>query len=402
MQTIIFIFKIIIFVFVVSTSHGGITSIIDGTPLKVIKDELDGLAFIDQRLSIIYPLIQTFKNTISSDPLNITGSWVGSDICSYRGFYCDNPPDNKTATTIASIDFNGFQLTAPSLDGFLDQLPDLALFHANSNFFSGTISPNIANLPYLYELDISNNLFSGSFPNSILGMNSLSFLDIRFNLFTGSIPPQLFTKDLDILFVNNNNFIQKLADVLGNSHILYLTLANNRFYGPIPRTIAKYLSGLSEILLLNNMLSECLPYELGLLRETVVFDAGNNLLTGPLPFSLGCLKKAEVVNFAGNLLYGMVPEVVCAMGRLVNLSLSDNYFIQLGPICRGLMMKGVLDVRNNCIPGLPSQRPVRECAAFFANRRYCSYMQTYHYLPCWLPHFSDSPMSLSELAPSPF
>ncbi|KAI3504847.1 hypothetical protein L1887_26588 [Cichorium endivia] len=403
MWMIVFIFKIVVLVaFGLTTCHGGITSIIDGNPLKVIKDELDGLVFIDQRLSVVYPLIQTFKNTISSDPLNITGSWVGSDICSYRGFYCDNPPDNKTAITLASIDFNGFQLTAPSLDGFLDQLPDLALFHANSNFFSGTISPNIAKLPYLYELDISNNLFSGSFPNSILGMNSLSFLDIRFNLFTGSIPPQLFTKDLDILFVNNNNFIQKLAEILGDSHILYLTLANNKFYGPIPRSIAKYLSGSSEVLLLNNMLSGCLPYELGFLKETVVFDAGNNLLTGPLPFSLGCLKKAEVLNFAGNLLYGMVPEVVCAMGSLANLSLSDNYFIQVGPICRGLMKKGVLDVRKNCIPGLPSQRPVRECATFFANPRYCSYMQTYHYLPCWLPHFSGSPMTLKEPAPSPY
>ncbi|CAI9262146.1 unnamed protein product [Lactuca saligna] len=402
MPMIFFIFKIVVVVaFGVDIVHGGITSII-GNPVKVIKDELDGLTFIDLRLSVVYPLIQSFKNTISSDPLNITGSWVGSDICSYRGFYCDNPPDNKTAITLASIDFNGFQLTAPSLDGFLDQLPDLALFHANSNFFSGSISPNIAKLPYLYELDISNNLFSGSFPNSILGMNSLSFLDIRFNLFTGSIPPQLFTKDLDILFVNNNNFIQKLAEVLGNSHILYLTLANNKFYGPIPRTIARYLSGLSEVLLLNNMLSGCLPYEIGFLKETVVFDAGNNLLTGPLPFSLGCLKKAEVLNFAGNLLYGMVPEVVCAMSSLANLSLSDNYFIQVGPICRGLMKKGVLDVRKNCIPGLPSQRPVWECAAFFAKPRYCSYMQTYHYLPCWLPHFGGSQMSLTELAPSPF
>ncbi|XP_071703000.1 uncharacterized protein At4g06744 [Rutidosis leptorrhynchoides] len=400
---IIFIFNLVLIILChVNESIGGITSIVDGNPLKAIKDELDGLVFIDERLALIYPLVKTFKNTITSDPLNITGSWVGSDICSYKGFYCDNPPDNISAITIASIDFNGFQLTAPSLNGFLDKLPDLALFHANSNFFSGTISSNIANLPYLYELDISNNLFSGPFPNSILGMNSLSFLDIRFNLFTGSIPPQLFTKGLDILFVNNNNFIQKLAEILGNSHILYLTLANNKFYGPIPHSIAKYLSGLSEVLLLNNQLSGCLPYELGFLNETVVFDAGNNLLTGPIPFSLGCLQKAEVINFAGNLLYGMVPEVVCAIPNLVNLSLSDNYFIQVGPICRSLMINGLLDVTKNCIPGLPGQRSLTECATFNAKRRYCSFMQTYHYLPCWLPKFTDHPTGLTEPAPAPF
>ncbi|KAK1407572.1 hypothetical protein QVD17_39191 [Tagetes erecta] len=400
---IVSVFKLIVVVtlFSLSKALGGLTSVVHGNPLKVIKDELDGLVFIDQRLAAIYPLIQTFKNNISSDPLNITGSWVGSDICSYKGFYCDSPPNNKSAITLASIDFNGFQLTAPSLDGFIDQLPDLALFHANSNFFSGTISPNIAKLPYLYELDISNNLFSGPFPSSILAMNTLSFLDIRFNQFSGSIPPQLFTKGLDILFVNNNDFIQQLAEILGNSHLFYLTLANNKFYGPIPRSIAKYFSGISEVLLLNNMLSGCLPYELGYLTETMVFDAGNNLLTGPIPFSLGCLKKAEVVNFAGNLLYGGVPEVVCAMPNLANLSLSNNYFSHVGPICRSLIKKGVLDVRNNCILGLPEQRSPHECSAFFSKPRYCSYRPTYRYLPCWLPGFSGSSMGLSEPAPAP-
>ncbi|KAK3007339.1 hypothetical protein RJ639_016823 [Escallonia herrerae] len=360
------------------------------------------LLLVDQRLSVVFPVIQKFKNIITSDPLGVTKTWTGSDICKYRGFYCDNPPDNKTAIALASIDFNGFQLSAPSLDGFLDQLPDIALFHANSNFFTGTISPNIAKLPYLYELDISNNLFSGSFPNAILGMNSLNFLDIRFNLFAGSVPPQLFTKDLDILFLNNNNFMQRLPDNLEKSHIILLTLANNKFFGPIPRGIYKALSALTEVLFLNNLLSGCLPYELGFLKEAIVFDAGNNRLTGPIPFSLGCLGKLEVLNFAGNYLYGMVPEVVCALGNLANLSLSDNYFIHVGPICRGLIKKGVLDLRKNCIPDLPFQRTVFECAAFFAQPRHCPYMPTHRFLPCWLPHFSSPSSALREMAPSPY
>ncbi|KAA8537784.1 hypothetical protein F0562_027636 [Nyssa sinensis] len=337
--------------------------------------------FADQRLALVFPVIQKFKNIISSDPLGITKSWVGPNICNYKGFYCDNPPDNKSAIALASIDFNGFQLSAPSLDNFLDQLPDIALFHANSNNFSGTISPTIAKLRYLYELDISNNKFSGPFPSAITGMNSLSFLDIRFNHFTGSVPPQLFTQNLDVLFINNNNFMQKLPDNLGNTHALYLTLANNKFIGPIPRSISKALSTLTEVLLLNNMLSGCLPYEIGFLREAIVFDAGNNRLTGPIPFSLGCLEKVEVLNFAGNLLYGMMPEVVCELRNLANLSVSDNYFTYVGPICRRLIRKGVLDVRNNCIPDLPFQRSVAECVAFFAHPSYCPYMATYTYIP---------------------
>lgn len=363
------------------------------------------LEFVDERLAVVYPVIQKFKSIITSDPLNITKSWVGSNICNYTGFYCESPPDNASAMAVASIDFNGFQLAAPTLDGFLDQLPDIALFHANSNNFSGTISPNIAKLRYLYELDISNNKFSGSFPNAVLGMESLSFLDIRFNLFTGSVPPRIFTQNLQALFLNNNDFMQiKLPDEPEiSSHLIYLTLANNKFIGPIPPTILKLFSSVSEVLLLNNELTGCLPYELGFLKEAVVFDVGDNRLTGPIPFSLACLEKAEQLNFAGNLLYGMVPEVVCyQLKNLANFSLSDNYFMYVGPLCRRLIERGVLDVRKNCIPDLPDQRTVEECGAFFSYpRSFCPYMWSYNHIPCEPPHFRSHASLSPDQVPSP-
>ncbi|KAG6674607.1 hypothetical protein I3842_15G051900 [Carya illinoinensis] len=365
-----------------------------------LPQETATLVFADQRLKAVYPVIQKFKSIITSDPLGITKSWVGSDICSYRGFYCDHPPDNQSAIALASIDFNGFQIGAPTLDGFLDQLPDIALFHANSNKFCGTISPNICKLPYLYEFDISNNQFSGPFPMAVLGMNSLTFLDIRFNRFSGSVPPQIFTENLDVLFINNNNFMQMLPDSLSISHVLYLTLANNKFTGPIPGGIAKSLSSLNEVLLFNNQLTGCLPYELGFLKEATVFDASENHLTGPLPLSLGCLKKVEQLNFTGNQLYGMVPEVVCKLENLMNLSLSSNYFTNIGPYCLFLIERGVLDVRNNCIPGLPSQRSVVECVDFLSYHRTCPYMWSYTYIPCVL-HFGPPVTSIPEMAPTP-
>ncbi|KAB2619422.1 hypothetical protein D8674_015291 [Pyrus ussuriensis x Pyrus communis] len=338
------------------------------------------LVFADQRLKIVYPIIQNFKSLITSDPLNITKTWVGSNICSYKGFYCDSPPNNSSAIALASIDFNGFQLG----------LPDIALFHANSNNFSGTVSPAIANLPYLYELDISNNQFSGAFPSAVLGMNTLGFLDIRFNFFTGAVPPQIFNQELVALFLNNNNFMHNLPDNLGSSHILLLTLANNKFTGSIPSGISKAFAALTEVLLLNNQLTGCLPYEIGLLKQAVVLDFGNNQLTGPLPFSLACLENVEQLNFAGNLLHGMVPEVLChELQSLANFSLSDNYFTNVGPICRSLIGKGVLDVTNNCVPDLLFQRPVEECADFFAHPRFCPFMWTYTYIPCKLPGFGS-------------
>ncbi|KAK2398607.1 Leucine-rich repeat (LRR) family protein [Trifolium repens] len=265
----------------------------------VLKAE--SLVFADQRLSIVYPVIQKFKSLITSYPLGVTKTWICSDICNYKGFYCDHPPDNNSAIALASIDFNGFHLSAPTLNGFIDKLPDIALFHANSNNFVGTITSQITKLPCLYELDLSNNQFSGAFPIAVLGMKSLTFLDIRFNFFSGGVPQQIFTQNLEVLFINNNLLTQTLPENLGTSsttHIFLLTLANNKFMGPIPRNLPIAISSLSEVVLLNNELTGCLPHEIGYFQEAIVFDVGNNQLTGPIPFSLCCLEKVEVVNLA--------------------------------------------------------------------------------------------------------
>ncbi|XP_057779706.1 uncharacterized protein At4g06744-like [Salvia miltiorrhiza] len=395
LQTLFFITTILVF----PTHHHHVLAQLIPKKLPITVPEIplvhDLLVFADQRLAIVYPVIQRFKASITSDPFNVTATWSGGNICRYKGFFCESPPDNRSATAVASIDFNGFRLSSSTLAGFLDQLPDLALFHANSNYFSGPIPPAVAGLPYLYELDLSNNRFSGPFPPAILAMDGLSFLDIRFNSFSGAVPPELFAKDeLDLLFLNNNDFTTPFPDNAdAAAHVAYLSLANNKFFGPIPRSIATSLAGLSEILLLNNLLSGCLPYELGLLKDAVVFDAGGNNLTGPLPFSLGCLQKLEVLNLAGNILYGQVPEPLCLLGSLRNLSLSDNYFMGAGPSCMRLIQSGVADVRKNCIPGQPLQRSMAECAAFMARPKYCPYSDTYSKIPCWIPYYA--------LAPSP-
>ncbi|KAI4389885.1 hypothetical protein MLD38_002057 [Melastoma candidum] len=276
-------------------------------------------------------------------------------------------------------------------------LPDLALFHANSNEFEGTVPSGVAKLPYLYELDLSNNRLTGPFPTVVLGMPGLTFLDLRFNQFTGSVPGQIFVQNLNALFLNDNAFDRLPLDNLGISHILYLTLADNRFTGPITPGILKSLATLNEVLFLNNNLTGCLPYELGLLREATVIDIGDNQLTGTLPLSLSCLTKVEQLNLAGNQLHGGVPEAICrlGLGNLANLSLSGNYFNNVGPWCRTMIERGVLDVRNNCIQKLPSQRPVEECARFFGHMGTCPRMWSYSYIPCKNPH------SAPTTAPSP-
>ncbi|RLM75135.1 uncharacterized protein C2845_PM15G13610 [Panicum miliaceum] len=346
--------------------------------------------FENERLYRAYLVIQQFRQTVSCDPMDITRSWSGTDLCSsYKGFFCERPP-NVTDRTIASVDFNGYMLRSDSLQSFVDSLPDLALFHANSNDFGGAV-PALGGLQYFYELDLSNNrLAPAPFPADVLGLTNATFIDIRFNSFYGELPAGVFCRfpRIQAIFVNNNQFSGSLPDNIGQSPVNYLSLANNRFTGEIPRSIARNAGTLLEVLFLNNSLSGCLPYEVGLLEKATVIDAGTNRLTGTIPASFACLRKVEQLNLADNLLYGEVPDALCrlAFGRLKNLTLSGNYFTSLGSCCWDLIKEGRLNVDLNCIQWAPNQRSHEECAKFLRQPKSCPVSD---YVPC-RPKYSGS------------
>ncbi|CAN6232462.1 unnamed protein product [Urochloa humidicola] len=181
--------------------------------------------------------------------------------------------------------------------------------------------------------------------------------------------------DSKALLLNYSDLSGPLPANIGFSKLSYLALANNKLTGPIPPSIEHLQYSLFEVLL-NNQLSGCLPHELGMLHKATVIDAGKNQLTGPIPSSFSCLSSVEQLNLDENRLYGQVPNSLCKLaagptGRLANLTLSGNYFTSVGPACAALIKDGVLDVKNNCIPGLAGQRRPAECAAFQSQLKTC-------------------------------
>ncbi|CAD6260899.1 unnamed protein product [Miscanthus lutarioriparius] len=202
--------------------------------------------------------------------------------------------------------------------------------------------------------------------------------------FSGSISlvavPGAKNKNARALLLNSQDLSGPLPTGLGFSNLSYLALANNKLTGPIPPSIGHLHDSVLEVVLLNNQLSGCLPHELGMLTKASVIDAGMNQLTGPIPTSFSCLSRVEQLNLAGNRLYGRVPDALCKLagpaGRLANLTLRGNYFTSVGPACAALIKDGVLDVRNNCIPGFYKQRRPAECVAFQSHRKKCPEMST--------------------------
>ncbi|KAK2665020.1 hypothetical protein Ddye_003594 [Dipteronia dyeriana] len=350
--------------------------------------------FASPQVERAYNSIQKFKNIITDDPQNIRATWEGNDVCNeYKGFACDTHPEfNQLA--VAGVDLNGYNLRGSNfnLNDFLEQFEDLAIFHANSNNFTGTI-PETSKFQYLYEIDVSNNNLQSQFPLEVLNVKNLRFLDLRFNSFFGPIPSGLFDyPKLDALFINNNQFTQELPQNLGSTTALYITFANNNFTGPIPKSIGE-AKDLLEILFRNNKLSGCLPYEIGNLKNVTVFDASANLLTGPIPNSFGCLASILILNLTGNQFYGTVPEMVCKLPNLMMLTLSNNYFTQIGSECRNLLTTNKINIGMNCILDLPNQRSAEECRKFFSEKWNCPEQKNMTLIPCQLSNATTETLS---------
>ncbi|KAH7300666.1 hypothetical protein KP509_24G073500, partial [Ceratopteris richardii] len=321
--------------------------------------------------------LQAWKDCIDSDPGNVTGSWVGYDVCKYRGVFCSAPPPgDANATTcekvVSGIDLNGAGVggTLPEELGLLEYL---AFFHLNSNSFRGTLPTSISCWRLLYELDVSNNLLSGPFPEVTLSLPNLVYLDIRFNSFNGPLPSDLFNLPLDAIFINSNQFDERIPESIGNSPVSVIVFASNNFEGGIPASVQNMNATLQEIIFLGNDLRGCVPPQFGGFTALTVLDISSNSLSGTIPSSLAQLTSLQQLNVAHNFLSGQIPDSICSLQNLINFTASFNYFTGEAPSCLTLATKNgdSFNDSNNCIIGRPDQRSVQECAIFFTSDREC-------------------------------
>nr|XP_029143258.1 leucine-rich repeat extensin-like protein 4 [Arachis hypogaea] len=145
----------------------------------------------ESNLDGAYTALQAWKSAITDDPKKNLGTWVGPNVCSYKGVFCDFTEDEMGASAsafpvVASIDLNHANLQG-TLIKELSLLTDMSLFHLNSNSY-----------------------------------------------FSGTIPQELFYKNLDALFLNNNQFEDEIPQNLENSPASVINLANNKLSGNIP------------------------------------------------------------------------------------------------------------------------------------------------------------------------
>ncbi|XP_061371271.1 leucine-rich repeat extensin-like protein 6 [Gastrolobium bilobum] len=356
------------------------------------------------KLDGAYTALQAWKSAITDDPVKILDSWVGSNVCSYKGVFCDNRQDGMAASAVpvvAGIDLNHANLQG-TLVKELSLLTDMSLLHLNSNRFTGTVPDTFRDLLSLEELDLSNNQLSGPFPAVTLYMPSLIYLDIRFNYFSGPLPQELFNKNLDAVFLNNNQFEGEIPQNLGSSPASVINLANNKLSGNIPASFGFMGSKIKEILFLNNQLTGCIPEGVGLFTEMQVLDVSYNALMGHLPDTLSCLQNIEVLNLAHNKLSGELSDIICSLRSLANLTVAYNFFSGFSQQCSRLFFRNVgFDFSLNCIPGRDMQKPQPECSVIPGGSLSCLRIPTPKPLVCGSVAVSTSSKHTDPSSPSP-
>ncbi|KAF3494264.1 hypothetical protein DY000_02057351 [Brassica cretica] len=276
-----------------------------------------------QQTDPAYSALQSWKTAITEDPSGVLKTWVGEDVCSYKGIFC-------SGSSVTAIDLNKANLKGTIVKD-LSLLSDLTILHLNSNRFSGQLPDSLRALSSLQELDLSNNRFSS-----------------------------LFNKQLDAILLNNNGFTGDIPGNLGSSSASLVNLANNKLSGEIPTSFGISGSKLKEVLFLNNQLTGCIPESVGLFSDIEVLDVSFNSLMGHVPDTISCLSEIEVLNLGHNKFSGDLPDLVCSLRNLLNLTVAYNFFSGFSSECSRISFG--FDFAGNCIPGKGYQRPQPDCS----------------------------------------
>ncbi|KAK3412011.1 hypothetical protein EUGRSUZ_I00762 [Eucalyptus grandis] len=169
-------------------------------------------------LSMDGVLLQSFKYSISSDPLDALATWnYGDDTpCSWAGVTCGGAAgDDTTASRVVGLSLRGSRL-------------------------AGSIPSDMGMLRYLRTLDLSNNSLNGTLPDTLFGAAELRVLDLSDNRVEGPIPPAVgMLGNLQQLNLSNNALTGSLpANLTALPNLTVVSLKNNYLTGIVVGDIA--------------------------------------------------------------------------------------------------------------------------------------------------------------------
>ncbi|GAU47797.1 hypothetical protein TSUD_263280 [Trifolium subterraneum] len=319
---------------------------------------------------------------------------------------------HNNATQYLDISNNNLSGLLPNDIGIL--LPGVTYLNFSLNSFEGNIPSSIGKMKKLEFLDFSDNHLSGELPKQLaIECNELQYLKLSNNFLKGNIPKFSNWMNMEVLFLNNNNFSGTLEDVLGNNTgLLMLHISNNSISGTIPSSIGMfsnmYVLLMAENLLegqydyygspiieisMYNLLINSLAYENSLfigsdltllqplfdplieglnlevefrtkhndyfykgkiLEKMTGLDLSCNKLTGIIPSQIGDLQQIRALNLSHNYLSGPIPIKFSNLTQIESLDLSyNNLSGKIPSELTQLNFLSIFNVSYNNLSGLP-------------------------------------------------
>lgn len=165
-----------------------------------------------------------------TDPSNVLQSWDPTLVNPCTWFHVTCNPSNN----VIRVDLGNAQLSG-TLVPDLGDLPSLQYLELYSNNITGEIPKELGNLAQLVSLDLYQNKFTGPIPDTLGQLTHLRFLRLNNNTLDGGIPPSLTkVNSLQVLDLSNNNLSGKVPT--NGSFSLFTPISfsgNNLLCGPV-------------------------------------------------------------------------------------------------------------------------------------------------------------------------
>jgi Leucine-rich repeat (LRR) protein len=281
-------------------------------------------------------------------------------ITSLRSLYLPNcllPRANQSLTHInltklVTLDLSGNYFRHPIASGWFWNVTSIQNLMLSSTYLYGPFPDALGRMTSLSYLDFANNGNSATMTVDMKNLCQLDDLSLDGSLSSGNITefidklPRCSSTKLSMLSLNDNNMTGTLPQMMEHlSNLAQLRLSNNSISGAIPLGIQNFTC-LEYLFLDSNRLSGQIPL---LPRGLVTLDLSINFLSGHLQLEA---PNIQSLILSSNKISGPVSEKFCEFQYLINLDLSDNYFMGELPACSTMPnVLSVLLINNNEFSG---------------------------------------------------
>ncbi|TYG52386.1 hypothetical protein ES288_D09G023600v1 [Gossypium darwinii] len=179
------------------------------------------------------------------------------------------------------------------------------------------------------DIDLSGHGLNGSITPQIGALSKLKLLNLSSNSLRGELPSSFGNlNQLAVLDLSYNYLHFTTLDIQNMENLVSLKLSGNPIFFTSSEIVN--LKKLMTLHLRNCRLSGTIPPNIGELERMVDLDLSNNWFIGPIPSSVSNLTNLDSLFLQSNQLDGSIPKDIGRLTNLVALNLSSNCLV--GPI----------------------------------------------------------------------